>query len=289
MKPLVLTAVSAVCFALMAVAAKLAADGLSGSQVAFLRFAFMALPVLFVPGVAKKAFTFTRLDLLVYRGIFGGTAVLLYFLAIAHVPVGIATLLNYCAPIFSVAFAAMFLGERVQQSLLVPLIAALVGMALVAGGGHAGGQSGGAFHFGRWEGVGLCSAVLSGAAVTAIRAARRTEGSWAIYGSITFFGLLATAPFALPHFKPPTLREWLLLTAVGTLSVVAQLLMTWAYRWVTNLQAGVLAQLTVVVSMLIGVLFLGDRLTRLQVVGSLLTLSGIVGVVWLHSTPRAVE
>jgi drug/metabolite transporter (DMT)-like permease len=285
MKPLVLTAVSAVCFALMAVAAKLAADGLGGSQVAFLRFAFMALPVLFVPGVAKKTFTYTRLDLLIYRGVFGGTAVLLYFLAIAHVPVGIATLLNYCAPIFSVAFAALFLGERATRGLLVPLVAALVGVALVAGGGN--GDS--TFRFGRWEAVGLGSAVLSGAAVTAIRAARRTEGSWAIYGSFTLFGLLATAPFGLSGFKMPTLREWLLLAAVGAFSVVAQLLMTWAYRWVTNLQAGVLAQLTVVVSMAWGVLFLGDRLSALQAAGSLLTLGGIVGVVWLHATPRAVE
>lgn len=286
MRPLFLTAVSAVCFALMAVAAKLAADGLGGSQVAFLRFAFMALPVLFVPGVARKTFTYTRLDLLVYRGIFGGTAVLLYFLAIAHVPVGIATLLNYCAPLFSVAFAAMFLGERTSRSLLVPLVAALVGVALVAGGGGAGD---GAFRFGRWEAVGLASAVLSGAAVTAIRAARRTEGSWAIYGSFTLFGLLATAPFGLAHFRMPTLRQWLLLSAVGLFSVIAQLLMTWAYRWVTNLQAGVLAQLTVVVSLLLGVFLLGDRLTVLQAAGSLLTLGGIVGVVWMHATPRAVE
>jgi drug/metabolite transporter (DMT)-like permease len=80
-----------------------------------------------------------------------------------------------------------------------------------------------------------------------------------------------------------------LLAVVGTTSVVAQLLMTYAYRWVTNLQAGVLAQLTVVLSMLFGVLLLGDRLRPLQIMGSALTLAGVVGVVWLQSTPRAVE
>lgn len=285
MKPLAMTGVAAVCFGLMAVAAKLASQGLGGSQVAFLRFVFMTLPVIFVPGVARKTFTYTRLDLLLYRGVFGGTAVLLYFLAIAHVPVGIATLLNYSAPIWSVAFAAGFLGEKTSRGLLLPLVAALAGVALVI----LGGQGGGALRLGRWEAVGLGSAVLSGAALTAIRAARRTEGSWAIYGSFTLFGLLATAPFGLAGFKAPSPREWLLIAAVGVLSVIAQLLMTWAYRWLTNLQAGVMAQLTVVVSMLVGVLWLGDRLTGLQVVGSLLTLSGILGVVWMQSTPRAVE
>ena len=279
-------ATSSVCFALMAFAAKLAAERLSGSQVAFLRFAFMLLPLLAVPRLARKAVEFQRLDLLLYRGIFGGTAVLCYFLAIAHIPVGLATLLNYSMPVFSVPFAALFLGDRADRRLLLPLIAALVGMALAAGGGGAAGEL---LHFGPWEIVGMSSAVLSGAAVTAIRAARRFEGSWAIYGSFSLFGLLATAPFALTGFQAPTGREWLYLSAVGGLSIVAQLLMTWAYRWVTNLQAGILAQLTVVLTLILGAVFLGDRLTPVQILGSLLTLAGVAGVVKVQATPRAVE
>lgn len=65
--------------------------------------------------------------------------------------------------------------------------------------------------------------------------------------------------------------------------------MTYSYRWVTNLQAGVLQQLTVVLSLGLGVTFLGDRLSLVQVFGVVLTLSGVVGVVWLQETPRAVE
>jgi drug/metabolite transporter (DMT)-like permease len=279
-------ALSSVCFAVMALAAKLAAGGLSGDQIAFLRFAFMLLPLLLIPGVAREAMTFQRLDLLFYRGVFGGTAVLLYFLAIAHIPVGIATLLNYSAPIFSVTFASFFLGERADRRLLLPLAAALAGMALAAGGGEG---LRGPFRFGVWEAVGLASSVLSGAAVAAIRAARRTEGSWAIYGSFTLFGLLAAAPFGLAGFRPPTPTQWLLLGVVGIMSVIAQLLMTYSYRWVTNLQAGVIAQLTVVLTLLFGVAFLGDRLSPLQVFGCLLALGGVVGVVWLQSPPRAVE
>jgi drug/metabolite transporter (DMT)-like permease len=284
-RPLLLTAFSAVCFAVMALAAKLAAGRLPGSEVAFMRFAFMLVPIVAVPRLARRALTFQRVDLLVYRGVFGGTAVLLYFLALSHIPVGIATLLNYTSPVFSVAFAALFLGERVDHRLVIPLVAALSGMALAAGGGGAG-----AFlHAGPWELAGVASAVLSGAALAAIRAARRTEGSWAIYGSFSLFGLLSTAPFALPGFVAPTPREWGLLAAVGGFSLAAQLLMTWAYRWVTNLQAGVISQLTVVLSLALGAVFLGDRPAPIQIVGCLLTLAGVVGVVWLQATPRAVE
>lgn len=282
--PLLAMAASAACFAVMALAAKLASARLPGSQVAFLRFAFMLAPVL-VPAVARKALTFTRLDLLFWRGFFGGVAVLLYFLALEHVPVGLATLLNYSSPLFSVTFAALFLGERVDRRLALPFVAALVGMVLAAGG-EAGPL---ALRLGAWELAGIASSVLSGAAVTAVRAARRSESSWSIYGSFTLFGLLATAPFGLAAFRAPTPREWLLLAVVGGTSVVAQLLMTHAYRWVTNLQAGVLAQLTVVLAMIAGALFLGDRLAPLQLLGSALTLAGVVSVVWIQSTPRAVE
>src|SRR5436305_628001 len=115
-------AASAVCFALMAFAAKLASARLSGVEVAFMRFAFMAVPVVAVPRLLRQALDFQRVDLLIYRGVFGGLAILLYFLAIAHVPVGIATLLNYVSPVFSVAFAALFLGARVDRRLLLSLL-----------------------------------------------------------------------------------------------------------------------------------------------------------------------
>lgn len=285
-RPLLLMAASAVFFALMAFAAKIASADLSGSQVAFVRFIIMMLPVVAVPRLARKAMEYKRLDLLVYRGVFGGVAVLLYFLAIEHIPVGIATLFNYSSPIFSVPFAALFLGERVDRRLLLPLVAALTGLFFVATGNHGAGPL---LHLGVWEMVGVGSSILSGAALTAIRAARRSEGSWSIYGSFSLCGLLATAPFALATFRRPTTTEWLLLAFIGVSSVVAQLLMTWAYRWVTNLQAGVISQLTVVVSMLLGVIFLGDRLAPLQVLGTVLTVAGVMGVAWSQSTPRAVE
>src|SRR4051812_10267592 len=131
-------ALSAAFFGVMAFAAKLAARGLSGGEVAFFRFVFMTLFVLLVPSAPRKAVTFQRLDLLFYRGVFGGTAVLLYFLVIAHISVGIATLLNYSSPVFAVAFAAVFLGERGHPRLLLPAAAALAGLGLSAGGGGGG-------------------------------------------------------------------------------------------------------------------------------------------------------
>lgn len=280
-----LLVVSAISFAAMAFATKIATRTLPATEVTFMRFLVMLAPFAIAPRLVRRALVWQRVDLLVYRGLFGGVAVLLYFLAIAHIPVGTATLLNYSSPLWSVLFAALFLGERTRPVLLLPFAVAIGGMLLVTGVLTGGTLSA----FGLWEAVGFGSSVLSGAAVAAIRAARRTEGSWAIYGSFTLFGLLVAAPFALSGFRAPNRVEWMLLLVVGTSSVAAQLTMTYAYRWATNLQAGVILQLTVVISMALGALFLGETLGPTKLLGAALTLAGIVGVIAIQATPRAVE
>ena len=285
-RALILLAASAALFGGMAVAAKLATATLSGAQVAVLRFVVAALPLLLVPRHLRRALEFRRLDLIVYRGLFGGLAVLLYFLAIEHIPVGMATLLNYSAPVWSTLFAALFLRERLDHRILLPFAVALGGVVLVVRAHAAPGELLG---FGVWELAGLGSSVLSGAAVASIRGARRTENSWSIYASFTLFGLVAALPFGIWEWRQPSLRDWFWLVAVGALSIGAQLLMTHAYRWVDNLRAGVLAQLAVVVSMALGALFLGERFSPLGLLGSALTIGGVAAVLALGSPPSRAD
>ena len=66
--------------------------------------------------------------------------------------------------------AALVLGERVRPLLLLPFGVALSGTLLLTGAFERGGWPP---RIGLWEGAAFFSAVLSGAAVTAIRAARR--------------------------------------------------------------------------------------------------------------------
>ncbi len=282
-RALLMLVASASLFGLMAFSAKLAAARLSGAQVAMIRFAIAILPFLLVARYRRSAFRFQRLDLLFYRGLFGGAAVLLYFTAIGKVPLGLATLLNYTAPLFSGIFAAVFIGESIRPKVVIPLLIAFSGVILVVRGHSLPDE---VIGFGRWELLGLASGVLSGAAVTAIRVARRTEGSWSIYASFSIFGLLATLPFAIASWKHPTAIEWVLLGCVGGFSIGAQLLMTYAFRWVETLIQGVISQLAVVISMVLGAVFLSERVTGQILLGSALTIGGVVTVMAISSRPR---
>jgi drug/metabolite transporter (DMT)-like permease len=276
---------SAVFFGGMAFTAKLASARLSGAEVAMIRFAFGLLPPLLVTRYRNAALTFQRRDLLLLRGFFGGVAVLCYFIAIAHISVGVATLLNYTSPIFSGIFSMLFLHERISPKVLIPMPVALCGVFLVV---HAHAHPGDILGFGRWELVGLFSAISSGVAVTAMRAARRGENSWAVYTSFCLLGVITTAPLGIYSWKTPTAHEWLSLIATSLLAIGAQLLLTFSLRWVDAMTVGVISQLAVIMSMALGAIFLNEAITAMAAAGAAFTIGGVVGVVYVTSLSKKV-
>jgi drug/metabolite transporter (DMT)-like permease len=277
---------AATLFGFMAFSAKLASLRLSGSQVAMVRFGVGLLPILLVPRYRRAATKFQRLDLLFYRGFFGGIAVLLYFIAIEHMSAGKATLLNYTAPLWSGVFSMLFIGERFSPKVALAMPVAFGGVFLVV---HANARPGDVFGFGPWELAGALSAVASGAAVTAMRAARRGENSWAVYGSFCLLGLITTMPLGIGTWKTPMGIEWIHLAATSLFAIGAQLLLTFSLRWIDAMTVGVISQLAVLVSMALGVLFLGEVISAMEAIGSAITIAGVVMMVYITSVQPAPE
>jgi drug/metabolite transporter (DMT)-like permease len=267
-------------FAVMAMMARRLSHSIPGTQVALVRFAIGVVVVLGFLAIFRANLRPRRWGWVISRGVFGGIAVLLYFTCIEKIGVGIATLLNYTAPVWSMTFAWLLLRERPRRHAFVALGLTLVGVALVTSG------RAGAWRLGKWELVGACSAVVSGMAITAIRATRRqtadgapNESSWTVFASFTILGLLTTLPTALPPlgaWVAPTPREWLLLVICGFLGVAAQLLMTSAFGMLTAVGMGIVQQTTVVLTMVGGLLFFGEPITPRAAIGSIITIAGVV-------------
>jgi drug/metabolite transporter (DMT)-like permease len=275
-----LLVVAAFLFAIMAVVVKAAASALPGPEVAFVRF-LVGLVACAAAAARVRPRTHNRVGLLL-RGAYGGAAVLCYFLAIEHLPVGLATLLNYTAPIFTALYAALFLGEGIKKATVGALGLTSLGVALVIDGHTPPGSLG----FGVWEIVGVVSAVLSGAAVAMIREVRRTDGSWEIFAAFCVGGALISGGPAIARWKTPSASEWAALVAVGLISVAAQLLMTYALRFVRAAVAGVLAQLTPVAAMAMGWLFFHESIGHVAAAGAALTLLGVCWGAYLAASPE---
>jgi drug/metabolite transporter (DMT)-like permease len=281
-------ALSATLFGTMAVLAKTVSRDVPAPEAAVVRFATGTVVVGALWAAGRITLRPRRWGWLFARGLFGGTAVLAYFSAMQRIPVGEATLLNYTQPVFTMLFAWLLLGERPLPRALVALPVTLFGVSLIVGIRVTD------LRASVGELLGLSSAVLSGVAVTAIRASRRHEpdgspgeSAWTVFSSFTLVGLVVSMPTVLPpfgHWVAPTARQWILLLAVGATSVAAQLILTEALRHVRVDTAGVVSQLAAAVAIGGGAVFLGETPSPGFLGGAAITLAG-VGLVVLGGNP----
>jgi drug/metabolite transporter (DMT)-like permease len=92
-------------------------------------------------------------------------------------------------------------------------------------------------------------------------------------------GAVVSLPAVLPpfgHFVAPTPDEWALMIGVGLVSTAAQVIMSATLRHLTGVQSGVIAQLTVPITVVLGLAFLGEHLTAGFLVGATLTVAGVL-------------
>lgn len=258
-----------VLFGLLAVLARMAAlRGLSAPQVAVVRFAVGAGLTLALFRLRPGTFRPVNRRLLATRGLLGGLAAFLYFVALSRIPAGEATLLNNTFPLIATVLSFFLLGERPTLHLALALLVTSAGVFLVLGGGGL------SFGLGPGEAAAIASAVLGAGAVTSIRALRATDNAPTIFFAFCLGGLAVSWPFALGPWSAAG-PAWLLALAVGVISFSAQLLMTHAYGSLTVPEAAVWQQLTPVASYLWALALLGERTTPLGALGVLLGAAGV--------------
>lgn len=279
---------AAVLFGLMAALARLGEldGGFTPGQMVTVRFAVGTVMTLGLFRLRPGTFRPVRHRLLVTRGALGGAAVILYFVALARMPAGQATLLNNTFPILATVLSFYTLGERPTPHLAAALVVVSVGVFLVVGPGS------GTPGFGWGELAGIASAVLGAGAVTSIRALRATDNAPTIFFAFCVGGLLVSLPLSLGGW-PTGAAAWALGVSVGVLSFFAQLLMTQAYGALTVPEAALWQQLTPVASFLWALLLLDERLSTLAALGVVLGGLGVAyGTVLGHrpaeaGTPRS--
>jgi drug/metabolite transporter (DMT)-like permease len=180
--------------------------------------------------------------------------------------------------------AAIFLGERLTRNVVVGILIASFGSALVATS-----ASGGHFTLGTGALCGLLSAFLGGAAMTTVRSLRRDTSSGSIFVSFCLFGSLWALPFCLREWAPLDGRAWLLAIGVGVFSIAAQLVFTYAFRYVPAAKGSASTQLTSAVTWMLGVTVLGESLLPVAVLGAAVCVGGVLLSTGALGLRRAAE
>lgn len=71
--------------------------------------------------------------LLLIRGLFGVTSMVLFFVSVQYIPIGTSVSIRYIAPLFAAPLAVLFLKERVYALQLFFFLIAFIGVVFIKG------------------------------------------------------------------------------------------------------------------------------------------------------------
>lgn len=284
LKGIALKLCSVVTFITMASLIKASAEHVPAGEAVFFRSVF-ALPVIIV-WLALRGDLATGLRVAspmghFWRGFVGTAAMGLGFAGLGLLPLPEVTALGYAAPLLTVIFAAMFLGEKVRLFRLAAVGLGLVGVLVVLGprlSAFSGETVERAAALGAM--LVLTGAICAALAQIYIRKLVQTEQTSAIvfYFSVTSALLsLLTLPFG---WVLPTGPEALLLVMAGLLGGLGQIFLTSAYRFAPASVVAPFDYASMLFAIMIGVFFFDEIPDTRTLSGAALVIAAGVLIIW---------
>ena len=160
-------------------------------QAAFIRYAFgivLIAPVLLRLYAAGNRPS--RIGLHLLRGVAHGTAVMLWFFAMARIPIAQVTAIGFTTPIFTAIGAALYLGERLHARRIAAVVAAFLGTLVILRPGAVTIEAGALAQ--------LAAAPLFAISFLIAKKLTETESSASIVAYMSVFVTIALLPPALP-------------------------------------------------------------------------------------------
>ncbi|GKY87121.1 DMT family transporter [Sinisalibacter aestuarii] len=217
----------------------------------------------------------------VWRGVVGTSAMGLGFAGLQLLPLPEVTALSYAAPILTVVFAAMFLGEQVRIFRLTAVGLGLVGVMIVLAPQLTAVSEG---HLGARQALGamlvLMSATFAALAQIFIRKMVATERA----ATVVFYFTLSSTAFSLLTIPfgwvLPTGRDAMLLILAGLFGGVGQGMLTSAYRFAHASVVAPFDYASMLFAIAIGYFIFAEVPTSMTLAGAaLIVLAGIL-IIW---------
>lgn len=287
--------IASFAFAIMGCCAKLLADSMPSVEIMFFRnfisIIFISYLIYKIPHKKHGG----KLLLLLFRGLMGTVSLYAFFYNVSNISLGGAFAFQKTNPLFVALIAFLFLKEQLSFKAILCILFAFFGVLLIVQPFapehlHSGFDLKNSL-------LGIFSGLTAALALTSARELGKFYNTEVIALSFFVLGtllpilsmlgaeildesILKTYDFAFAHFvMPNSLFVWLLILAMGSLSLFYQIYVTKAYK--AAKKAGVVAgvgYIDVVFTLLLGIL-LGDDLPSLMVLaGIICVLIGGIGI-----------
>jgi len=269
-------AAAAFFFSVMTLLVKVAGASLPTMQIVLVRSAFVAVLAGGTAFARGRDLRGNERGLLLVRGIVGFGALSSSYYGLVHLPLAEATVIHYTNPVFTTLIAAVLLSERVRSRDLLPTVAGLAGVVLVARPGVLFGEASSSLPPVPVLAA-LSGAVLSAAAYVTVRRLRREATTVVVFwfAAVSFLGSL---PFVAPIWVPPSAAEWGVLVGVGISTHLGQMFVTAGLQREPAGRAMTVGYLQIVFAAVWGVLAFGEIPAAWSVAGGLVVVGSTLAL-----------
>lgn len=272
---------AALGFAIMGALVKTGAQKFSAAELVFYRSLFGLISIWIFIRIQKLPLATPHVSKHLSRGLAGFFALVLFFYAIAHLPLATAITLNYTSPLFLALMMPFLLHEKPKKILLLALVIGFIGVSLLLKP---------TIDRDHWFAglLGLFSGI--GAALAYVHVKQLGKVNEPDWRTVFYFTLISTVGaglwMLLDSFHSVTWKDLLTLGGLGLSATIAQLAMTRAYRTGDTLVVASLAYVTILLASLFGVLWWNEHLTLDALLAiALIILSGIISIRSQQRTP----
>lgn len=264
--------VAAFGFAIMGALVKVGATKFSSAELVFYRSIFGLLAIYAYIFVKRLPLATPVMGKQVSRGLVGFASLVLFFYAIAHLPLATAVTLNYTSALFLALLMPLMLHEKPKPILYGMIVLGFFGVVMLLKPSFA-----------RQDliagAVGLSSGFGAAFAYVHVKQLGNLgEPDWRTVFYFTLISTLASGIWMLlQNFTALTWGDMPTLLGLGISATIAQLAMTRAYRTGKTLTVASLAYTTVLFASLFGVLFWQETLSLSEYIAiGIIVFSGIV-------------
>lgn len=212
---------------------------------------------------------------LLARSGIGYIGLVFLFYASRNANLGDATILSRTCPIFITIFSAMFLKEKISKIQVPALIIIFIGGWIVA---QPKFDSSFLPLFSA-----LLSALCSGICYTLLAYFKGKVHGMTVIFHFSLFSVLASIPIMANNFVLPTGKNLVMILLIGLLGSSGQIFLTYAYRMAPAAEISIYDQLSIVISIVLGSIFLGQTPKANSLFGGLLIILSSLTVFYYNN------